>query len=186
MRIIPAELIKAEIVKAIGKVSYRADEMLLQKIRSHQADNEHEASREILDMILKNNEIAAGDRIPLCQDTGTTVAFVELGDEVIVQGDTLQDILDQAVAEAHSAYFLRASMLSDPVFKRKNTEDNTPGILHLRQVKGDGLRIILAQKGGGAENMSFLRMMDPSASSAQIADFVVSGVISSGSKACPP
>lgn len=186
MRFIPADLIHGEIVKAIGEITFRADDKLLDVLRVNYSLDQDTAANEILGMILANNEIAPIDQIPICQDTGTTVVFAELGKDVMIQGATLRELIDAAVREAYQKFGLRASMLSDPLYQRKNTQDNTPAILHLSQTDEDVLRLTVAQKGGGAENMSFLSMMYPSASAAEIIEYVVQGVLKAGAKACPP
>lgn len=141
--------------------------------------------KEILSDLLLNQEIAAQEKMPLCQDTGMAVVFVELGQDVHIEGGLLEDAINQGIAQGYKDGYLRKSMLNDPLI-RKNTNDNTPAIIHIRLTAGDQLKITLAPKGGGSENMSALAMLKPSAGRQGVKDFVLKTVKEAGSNPCPP
>ncbi len=186
MRIIEAETIINAIVQQITRITYHCDPEVLKLISSARDRETDVLGKDVLEAILQNNQLAAETHIPLCQDTGTTVIFAELGHEVLIAGACLQELTDEAIRRAQSSCPLRASIVKEPLFDRNNTQDNSPVVLHLSQVRGDTLRLRIAQKGGGAENMSFLTMFSPAADFLQIGAAIVEGVLLSGSKACPP
>ncbi|MCK5843399.1 MAG: fumarate hydratase [Victivallales bacterium] len=140
----------------------------------------------ILADCLKNAEIAEKTRSPICQDTGFTVFFVELGSEVKVSGGSLNDALTEGTALGYKRGYLRKSIVRDPIFNRVNTNDNTPPIVHITLTPGEKLSITLAPKGGGSENMSATAMLKPSQGRMGVADFVVDTVVKAGGNPCPP
>lgn len=186
MRYLKAEDIQKAIFEGICRISYASDAKAVEKIRRAYEESGHELERDVLAAILENNETSAQDNIPLCQDTGTTVIIAEMGRELMIEGATLQEIADRAAAEAQGICPLRASIALDPLFGRKNSGNNSPAIVHSRQVDGDRLKLKIAQKGGGAENMSFLMMLSPATPLAKIKDEIVQRIVESGSRACPP
>jgi fumarate hydratase subunit alpha len=141
--------------------------------------------RDVLDQILDNARIAAQERVPICQDTGVAVVFVELGQDVHITGGNLQTAIDEGVRRGYTDAYLRASMVSDPL-RRKNTGDNTPAVLHVEIVPGDHLKLVMAPKGGGSENMSAVRMLKPAEGEEGLKRFVVEQVMKAGSNPCPP
>ncbi len=143
-------------------------------------------ARDILQTLIQNQKIASRERIPLCQDTGSLVVFAEVGADLHIEGMTLYEAINEAVRKAWTRLYLRASVTSDPLFGRENTRDNTPAIVHSEIVSGDRLRLRIAQKGGGAENMSALRMFTPGATPEDIIQFVTETVSIAGGKPCPP
>lgn len=185
-RVINAEYIKTKIIEAIGVLSFRSDPKLLNCIRAARQSETSEIARDILDAILDNAAIAANEQIPGCQDTGTLVFFVDIGSSVLIEGHGLTAIIHEAVAEASRKFYLRRSIVRDPLLDRTNTGDNTPAVIHLSLVDGDGLVIHIAQKGGGAENMSRLFMLNPSSGREEIISNVIRTVTEAGAKACPP
>lgn len=142
--------------------------------------------KEILSDILKNQEIARTNKVPICQDTGLAVIFLELGQDVRLVGGNLNDAIDEGVRRGYSNGYLRKSAVDDPFIKRKNTGDNTPAIIHTKIVSGERVKIILAPKGGGSENMSALAMLKPSDGITGIKKFVIDTVEKAGSNPCPP
>jgi fumarate hydratase subunit alpha len=149
------------------------------------ANETSEMARGVLAALLENAQIAPRDGVPLCQDTGTVVAFVRLGAEVTVTGGTLQDAVDQGVRRAVAEQPLRASIVLDPL-DRRNSGDNTPAVLHVEHVPGRLLEIHLLAKGGGAEGMSRLHMLTPSEGRRGVVDAVVDTVRCAGARPCPP
>lgn len=139
----------------------------------------------VLDTILKNAQIAKEKQMPLCQDTGMVVVFAEVGQEVHIQGGLLSDAVDEGVRQAYKEGYFRMSVVGDPI-ERVNTKDNTPAVLHVSLVAGDQLRLIVAPKGFGSENMSRLAMLKPSQGVQGIKDFVVKAVSEAGGNPCPP
>jgi len=142
--------------------------------------------KDILQDILKNAEIARRDQVPICQDTGFTVVFLELGQDVRIVGGELNEAINEGVRRGYTDGYLRKSIVDDPYMVRKNTGDNTPAIIHTTIVPGDKVKIIIAPKGGGSENMSALAMLKPSDGIEGIKKFVLDSVDKAGSNPCPP
>jgi fumarate hydratase subunit alpha len=145
---------------------------------------ESPVGEEILEQLIKNAKIAKEEKIALCQDTGFAVFFVELGDEVTIHGGNLVEAINEGVRQGYQEGYLRKSICHP--FTRKNTGDNTPAIVHVDLVPGDQLKIIIAPKGGGSENMSRVTMLKPSDGIEGIKNFVVERVRESGANPCPP
>ena len=140
----------------------------------------------VLDQILLNADLAGEQMLPLCQDTGTTVLFLDVGQDVHITGGDLSEALAEGVREGYNEGYLRSSIVDRPFSARTNTKDNTPPIVHTEIVPGDQLRIQLMPKGGGCENMSRFTIMLPSAGKTGITDFVLKTVDESGGNPCPP
>jgi fumarate hydratase subunit alpha len=138
-----------------------------------------------LSQILENVEISKQGEFPMCQDTGTAVVFVDMGDQVLIKDGNLFEAINEGVRQGYQEGYLRKSILADPI-ERKNTKDNTPAVIHLDIVKGDKLKIIIAPKGGGSENMSEVKMMKPADGVEGVKEFVIDKVKRSGSNPCPP
>ncbi len=185
VRHLKADDIIHRIVETIGHITYFNDPQVKSLLQQGLQEEKQELPRDVLHTILSNLELSPRCEIPLCQDTGSLVVFAEMGNELYLD-ETLHGILNRAMSIAQNKYFLRASQLSDPLFARRNTGDNTPVILHMSIVRGNRLKLMIAQKGGGAENMSRLKMFTPSAGVQEIGDFVVETVNLAGAKACPP
>jgi fumarate hydratase subunit alpha len=142
------------------------------------------AGKDILARLLDNTRIARDSRIPICQDTGFGVVFIELGQDVHIVGGDLKEAVNEGVRQGYRDGYLRKSICHP--FTRKNTGDNTPSILHLELVPGDKVKIIVAPKGGGSENMSRVIMLTPAVGIKGVKDFVIQRVKESGSNPCPP
>ena len=141
--------------------------------------------KEILSQILDNANIAEREQIPMCQDTGFAVFFLELGQDVRVVGGSLYEAINEGVRQGYKDGYLRASILVDPI-KRVNTGDNTPAVIHTEIVPGDKLSITFEAKGGGSENMSRLAMLTPAQGLEGVKRFVVDSVRKAGGNPCPP
>jgi len=141
--------------------------------------------REVIELLLKNADIASRENMPICQDTGMAVLFVELGQDLRIAGGLLTDALNEGVRRGYEKGYLRKSVVKDP-FDRINTGDNTPAIIHYDIVQGDKLTITLAPKGFGSENMGALKMFKPSDGLSAVMDFVVETVDKAGANPCPP
>jgi len=149
------------------------------------AKEQSPVGRGILDQITDNARIAKDEKMPMCQDTGLAVLFVSLGQGAHIVGGDFYEALHEGVRRGYKDGYLRKSVLGDPI-ERKNTGDNTPAVIHLEIVPGDKLKIIMAPKGGGSENMSEVRMMKPSDGIEGVKEFVVDRVLRSGGNPCPP
>jgi len=141
---------------------------------------------QILDRLLENTEVAAEGEFPYCQDTGTTVIFLDLGQDVHIAGGDLAGAIDAGVAEGYADGYLRGSIVRDPLFDRKNTGDNTPAFVHTRIVPGEEVRITADAKGAGSENMSRHAMLKPADGLEGVKEFVLRTVEQAGPNACPP
>lgn len=144
-----------------------------------------EVSKGVLENLLKNAEIAHKKEVPICQDTGMAVFFIDIGNEVFVEGDTLTDAINNGVSAGYTEGYLRKSVVADPL-DRVNTKDNTPAVIHYDFVKGDKIKITFAPKGFGSENKSALKMLNPSDGLDGIVDFVIDTVRKAGANPCPP
>ena len=160
--------------------------MLPEALKKAGDTEESLVGKEVLAQLVKNADIAANDQIALCQDCGAAVVFLELGQEVHVVGGDLTNAINEGVRVAYEKGYLRKSMVKQPFSARVNTKDNTPAIIYTEIVPGDKLKITAVPKGGGAENMSRLVMLTPSAGRQGIIDNVLKIVDEAGSNPCPP
>jgi fumarate hydratase subunit alpha len=142
--------------------------------------------KQILEQILINAKLAKEENKPMCQDTGIAVIFVELGQEVHISKNNYLDAINEGVKRGYTQGYLRKSVIDDPVFDRKNTKDNTPAIIHTEIIPGDKIKITVASKGAGSENMSGIKMLKPADGIDGIIDFAVDLVKKSGGMPCPP
>lgn len=141
--------------------------------------------KKIMGTLLENLDAATELDVPICQDTGMAVLFIEVGQDVHIVGGSFEDAVNRGVAKGYTEGLLRKSVVRDPL-DRVNTEDNTPGIIHTRIVDGDKIRITAAPKGFGSENMSQMHMFTPSANKEDLMNFVVDVVRQAGGNPCPP
>lgn len=179
-----------EIIPVVERLCIESNIKLPKDVKDNlcQALDEEESSlgKEVLKDIIKNTEIAESKNIPICQDTGFAVVFLKVGQDVHVVGGSLNDAINEGVRRGYINGYLRKSMVVDPFLSRKNTNDNTPAIIHTEIVPGDKINIIFAPKGGGSENMSALRMLKPADGVEGIKRFVLETVDRAGSNPCPP
>jgi len=147
---------------------------------------ESPTGKEVLKQLIDNLEIAKSEQIPICQDTGFAVFFVELGQEVHLTGGTLEEAINAGVKKGYTEGYLRKSIVEDPLYERKNTGDNTPAVIYTDIVPGDKVKITFAPKGGGSENMSAVKMLKPADGEDGLVDFVVNHVKAAGPNPCPP
>ncbi len=186
MREIHVNDIIATVKKLSMDANYYIGEDIVEKIKEFREKEESPTAREILDIILQNQELAAKERMPMCQDTGVAVVFVELGQEVHIIGGNFNDAINEGVRQGYKEGYLRKSMVDDPIIDRINTKDNTPAMIYTDIVPGDKLKITVAPKGGGSENMSEVKMMKAADGIEGVIDFVVDRVRRSGGNPCPP
>lgn len=184
MRTIQANAITEALAALAVKKAYQIPQDILRCFDLAEKQERSETGRDILHQLQENASIAAKGEVPYCQDTGTAVLFVEVGQDLHIEGD-LDAALQEGVRKAYTEGFLRKSILADPL-RRKNTGDNTPAVIHYAVVPGDRLKIAFGAKGGGSENMSRLAMLKPSDGEEGVKKFVVETVSLGGANACPP
>lgn len=184
MRTIEAKTITEALAALAVKKAYEIPPDILRCFDWADKAEKSETGRDILHQLRENASIAARGEVPYCQDTGTAVLFVELGQDLRVDGD-LDAALQEGVRKAYTEGYLRKSILADPL-RRKNTGDNTPAVIHYSVVPGEKLKIAFGAKGGGSENMSRLAMLKPSDGEEGVKKFVVETVSLGGANACPP
>ena len=184
MREIDVTQVTATVARLCMEANFYLGEDMLQAIDEAAAREESPTGRGILDQLKENAAIAARERMPICQDTGLAVVFLELGQEVALVGGDLEEAVNQGVRQGYEEGFLRKSTCHP--FTRANCGDNTPAIIHCRVVPGDKLKIIVAPKGGGSENMSKVVMLKPADGIAGIKKQVVEWVAQAGGNPCPP
>ena len=168
------------------QAAFRLPDDTLKALQESLSPEKSPAGRSILNQCLQNASLASSESLPLCQDTGFAIFFVNIGSEVSVDGGILTDAINEGVRRGYKEGYLRNSIVKDPLFNRINTGDNTPALIHIDMIKGDTLSITLLPKGGGCENMSSLAMLKPSDGKEGIIDFIVSTVVKAGGNPCPP
>jgi len=184
VRCISFATIKEKVKEACIETNYILGEDVIKGLQRALVDEESPLGKEVLNQLIENARIAREEKIPLCQDTGLTVFFVERGEEVFIDGGSLADAINQGVRMGYGEGYLRKSVCHP--FTRKNTGDNTPAIIHYELVAGDKLKISFCAKGGGSENMSRATMLKPSDGLAGVEDFVVNRVWEAQANPCPP
>ena len=183
MKIIEPETITKEVSRlCIEAATYIENDVLSCLKRA--MNNEDGLAKEILSQIIENDELATKENVPMCQDTGITVVFVEIGNEVHINGD-IYDAINKGISDGYTKGYLRKSVVKSPL-NRVNTKDNTPGIIHIKFVMGDKLKITICPKGAGSENMSKVKMLVPADGIQGIKKFVLDTVKEAGGRPCPP
>jgi fumarate hydratase subunit alpha len=165
---------------------YDLPQDVVEALEAARKAEESDVGREILDICIENARVASEERVPICQDTGVTIVFLEVGQDLHLVGGDLGEAVAEGVRRGYDQGFLRKSVVTDPLFTRKNTGDNTPPIIYTDIVPGDKLRVTVVPKGTGSENMSGLKMLTPAAGPAGVKRFIVETVDKAGSNPCPP
>jgi fumarate hydratase subunit alpha len=184
MRVIKNNSVINAVAELCKKAAYTLPQEVIKSLTSAK-QSEKGLAKKIIKLTLENAKIAKKGIFPLCQDTGTAVLFVELGQQVQIEG-SLESALQNGIKKGFKENYLRKSIVSEPLFERKNTNTNTPAIIHYKVVNGNKLKISLMLKGGGAENKSQIKMFNPTAGKEEIIDFIISAVKTAGASACPP
>ncbi len=184
MRDLKASLITQAVKEMAVSSNFNIGEDILGALKAAVKTEESPTGKEILEQIIENDKIAREEQVPMCQDTGFAVIFLEIGQDVHIQGD-LKEAVNEGVRQGYKEGFLRKSILGDPI-KRMNTKDNTPAVIHAEIVPGEEVVVKFAAKGGGSENMSKIKMMAPSAGVEGVKKFVVDSAAEAGSNPCPP
>ncbi len=185
MRIINTDEIIKNVSEMCIEANFELSDDIKNKIIDSYSKEENELGKNILKQLDKNMEIAKNEMIPICQDTGMAVVFMKIGQDVHVEGMSLTDAINEGIRKGYTEGYLRKSVVSDPVI-RKNTNDNTPGIIHYDIVPGDKIEITVAPKGFGSENMSKIHMLKPADGIEGIKDAILQTVKEAGPNACPP
>lgn len=186
MKEIHVSTITETVQKLCIEANYYISEDVTECMKTNLKKEDSPVGKEILSQILENNVLAAEKQIPMCQDTGVAVIFLEIGQDVHFVGGSLQEAIQEGVRQGYEKGYLRKSMVYDPIYERKNTKDNTPAVIHTDIVPGDSVKITIAPKGAGSENMSELRMMTPSDGFEGVIQFVVDRVKKASGNPCPP
>ena len=178
-----------EIVDAVAamciKANYNLGEDVVSAFKKALEKERSELGKNILQQLIENADIAAKEQVPMCQDTGTAVFIVELGQDCHIVGGSLYDAINEGVRRGYGEGYLRNSIVHDPIH-RINTGDNTPAVIHVELIEGEKMTIRMTAKGGGAENMSAFKMLKPSDGIQGIKSYVLDTVKTAGPNACPP
>ena len=184
------EISVTEIANTVARLCQEANFDLgadvLDSLKQARGKEESPLGQQVLDQILENDSIATNERIPICQDCGTAVVFLEMGQDAHIIGGDLYTAVQEGVRQGYKEGYLRKSIVGQPFSARVNTKDNTPAMIHLDMVPGNRLKITVMPKGGGSENMSRLNMLTPAKGRQGVIDFVVNSVAEAGSNPCPP
>ena len=179
----------SRLTDVIEKLCIEANEHLPEDvkcaIKTCRACEDGEIAKGILDNIIENFDIADNENVPICQDTGMAVVFLEVGQDVHFEGGSFEDAVNEGVRRGYTEGFLRKSVVGDPIL-RENTKDNTPAVIHTRIVEGDRVKITVAPKGFGSENMSRVFMLKPAEGLEGVKNAILTAVKDAGPNACPP
>lgn len=186
MREIDVKEVAGAVAKCCIDSCYYLPEGVLAKLKVAKETEESPLGKEVLNTIIENAELATKKAVPICQDTGLTVVFIDIGQEVHFTGGDLYEAINAGVAQGYTDGYLRKSSVDDPIFVRKNTNDNTPAIIHCNVVPGDKVHIIVSPKGCGSENMGALKMLKPADGVEGVIQFVLDTVSTAGPNPCPP
>jgi len=186
MREIPVALLTEKVKELILSASYDIGADVEQSIHSALKNEASETGRAVLCQLLENYQIARLERVAICQDTGMAVIFADVGQDVHFTQGSFEEAIHQGVRKAYEEGYLRKSVVSDPVFDRKNTGDNTPAVIHTRIVPGDRVHILITCKGFGSENMSAIKMLSPADGEKGVKDFIIETARKAGPNPCPP
>lgn len=186
IRVINSSEITSVVRQLFMDLNYNIGEDILSALRKAKEAESSPTGKGVLEQLLENNAIAASEQVPICQDTGMSVLFVEYGEHVVIDGGSFEAAVQEGVRQAYIEGYLRKSVVSDPVFDRVNTRDNTPAIIYTTIVPGNKIRILAGCKGFGSENMSAIKMLTPSAGVEGVIQFVLDAVKYAGPNPCPP
>jgi len=185
MREVTCEQITEAVKQLCMDANYELGADVVTAFRKAAQTEESAVGKEVIGQLIANAEIAAAERVPMCQDTGMGIFFVELGQDCRITGGRLYDAINEGIRQGYGEGYLRASVVQDPLV-RQNTGDNTPGVIHVELVEGDRCTLHMAAKGFGSENMSRLKMLKPSDGIEGAKDFIIETVKMAGPNACPP
>lgn len=167
------------------EANYYLPKDIFNKIEKSYLNETFSIAKDTLEILIKNSKIAEEDNVPICQDTGMTCVFVEIGQDVHIVGDLIDDAINEGVRLGYEQGYLRKSVVKDPI-ERVNTKDNTPAIIYYEFIKGENIKITIAPKGFGSENMSKIKMLKPSDGLEGVKEFILNTVREAGPNPCPP
>ncbi len=185
MRKIKSSIIVEEVAKLCIDANCNLSSSIYNGYKEAKLKERDKLSKDVLEILIENADIAKNEQKPICQDTGMAVVFIEMGNKVVIEGDLLEVAINKGVAKGYEEGYLRKSVVKDPI-RRENTKDNTPAVIHYNIVEGDKLKIVVAPKGFGSENMSALKMLMPSDGMEGVKDVIINTVKNAGANPCPP
>lgn len=186
MREISVLKLTERIKEECGRIAVQYNCDILSALKEGYQNEEDDKSKIALEMLLDNAEIAQKEDVPICQDTGMMTVYLEVGQDVHFVDGNAYDAIQKGVSEGYTEHYLRASVVDDPAFNRKNTKDNTPAVIYTSIVPGDKVKVSLMAKGFGSENMSQIKMLKPAEGIEGIKQFVLNTIQNAGPNACPP
>ena len=186
IRQIKAETVTQTVKQLFLDCNYFIGKDIMTALEKARENEKSKVGKSVLTQIIENDKLAAKEEVPLCQDTGMAILFVEYGDKVVIEDGSFEDAVNEGVRQAYKDGYLRKSVVNEPVFDRLNTKDNTPAIIHTRIVKGDKIKITAGGKGFGSENMSAIKMLTPSYGIEGVKKFILDTVRTAGPNPCPP
>ena len=186
IRQIKAETVTQTVKQLFLDCNYFIGKDIMTALEKARENEKSKVGKSVLTQIIENDKLAAKEEVPLCQDTGMAILFVEYGDKVVIEDGSFEDAVNEGVRQAYKDGYLRKSVVNDPVFDRLNTKDNTPAIIHTRIVKGDKIKITAGGKGFGSENMSAIKMLTPSYGIEGVKKLILDTVRTAGPNPCPP
>ena len=186
MRVVQAELISKTVSELCKEACYVVTPDMRAAFEKAKENESSPIGKDILGKVLQNADLAQKGIAPICQDTGMAVVFVDIGQDVHIEGGFLEDAINEGVKDGYVGGYLRKSVVNDPIFERKNTTNNTPAVINVRIVKGDKIHIKVAPKGFGSENKSALKMLVPADGLEGVKKVFLDAVKLAGPNACPP
>ena len=186
IRQIKAETVTETVKQLFLDCNYFIGKDIMTALEKARENEKSKVGKSVLTQIIENDKLAAKEEVPLCQDTGMAILFVEYGDKVVIEDGSFEDAVNEGVRQAYKDGYLRKSVVNDPVFDRLNTKDNTPAVIHYSIVPGDKVEIKVAPKGFGSENMSRVFMLKPADGIEGVKNAILTAVRDAGPNACPP
>lgn len=186
MRTITCTMITKTIKQLCIEAACVLPQDVMQALQTKCQEEPYPLAKKTLSVLVDNAILAKKEQMPICQDTGMAFIYITMGQEVYIEGGSLQEAIQEGVRQGYQEGYLRNSVVADPLFERINTKDNTPAIIHYDIVEGDTFHIVVAPKGFGSENMSQVKMLKPSDGVEGVKEFVMKVVNDAGPNACPP
>ena len=186
IRQIKAETVTQTVKQLFLDCNYFIGKDIMTALEKARENEKSKVGKSVLTQIIENDKLAAKEEVPLCQDTGMAILFVEYGDKVVIEDGSFEDAVNEGVRQAYKDGYLRKSVVNDPVFDRLNTKDNTPAIIHTRIVKGDKIKNTAGGKGTGRENKPAIKRLTPSYGIEGVKKFILDTVRTAGPNPCPP
>jgi fumarate hydratase subunit alpha len=186
MRTIDVNILTQKVAELCQNSNFYIDPLVIKKIKYFRNQETPQLAKNILDTLLQNYQLAAEQKMPICQDTGIANIFLEVGSQVQFTNGDVNQAIQAGVEQGYKLGYLRKSVVSDPLFQRKNTQTNTPALIYWETVPGDKIKLTVAPKGAGSENMSRIAMLKPADGKQGVVDFVLAAVQKAGGNPCPP